>query len=66
MWALWILANKICSKTLCNIKYSTVTKYISRTNYDITRNYTITNFFAFRLPVLETTKITTQKKSLLN
>jgi hypothetical protein len=52
---------KFYNKTLYNIKYSTVTKYISRTNYNITHNYTITFFFclfvclfAFTLPVLET------------
>jgi hypothetical protein len=55
-------ANKICNKTLHNIKYSTVTKYISKTNYNIARNYTAINFFAFTLPVLETTKIIAQKK----
>jgi hypothetical protein len=62
VWALWILANTICNKALYTIKYSTVTKYISRTNYNITHNYTISNIFAFTLPVLETMKTTAHKK----
>jgi len=61
--ALWILANKICNKTLYNIKYSTVTEYIPRTNYNITCNSLLLFFFfAYTLSVLETMKIAAHKK----